>query len=545
MATIKFPRKDFEKQIKITDEVIEKIGLFGIPIESITNDEIEIEVLPNRPDLLSIQGFIRAIRAYFGKETGIKSYKIKKPEKDYEVKISNAVKKVRPYTACAIVRNLPLDNGTIKEIIALQEKLHTTIGRKRKRVAIGIYPLDKIKFPIKYTALPPEKVRFVPLDFDREMDGNQILQKHPTGKEYAHLLENQEEYPVFIDSNNKILSMPPIINSNETGKITEQTKDVFIECSGTDFITLKKTLNIIITTLADMGADIYGVRLNYRKSEEITPNLKPEIIKISLENTNNLLGLDLRERDLERLLSVMCYNYKKGKVEIPAWRVDILHEVDIIEDIAIAYGYNNFIPEIPNVSTIASELIENKIKRKISEMLIGLGFIEISSYHFVKKDEIKKENNGEIIELENSKTEYKLLRSNLLIPLLRVLAGNKDANYPQKIFEIGTVFSKDKYNLTETGIKETENLIIASSPANFTEMKQILDYITKALNMQYVLKESINKELIEGRTALIHINNKSVGYMGDIHPKTIRDWNIKMPVAVLEISLDEIYKRFK
>lgn len=545
MATIKFPRKDFEKRMKITDEVIEKIGLFGIPIESITNDEIEIEVLPNRPDLLSIQGFIRAIMAYLGKETGIKSYKIKKPEKDYEVKISNAVKKVRPYTACAIVRNISLDNDAIKEIIGLQEKLHTTIGRKRKKVAIGIYPLDKIKFPIKYTALPPEKVRFVPLDFDKEMDGNQILQKHPIGKEYAHLLENQEEYPVFIDSNNKILSMPPIINSNETGKITEQTKELFVECSGTDFTTLKKTLNIIITTLADMGADIYGVRLNYGKNEEITPNLKPEIIKISLENTNNLLGLDLRERDLERLLLVMGYNYKKGKVEIPAWRVDILHEVDIIEDIAIAYGYNNFIPEIPNVSTIASELIENKIKRKISETLIGLGIIEISSYHLVKKDEIKKENNGEIIELENSKTEYKLLRPNLLISLLRVMAGNKDANYPQKIFEIGTVFSKDKYNLTETGIKETENLIIASSPANFTEMKQILDYITKTLNVQYVLKESINKELIEGRTALIHINNKPVGYMGDIHPKTIRDWNIKMPVAVLEISLDEIFKKFR
>lgn len=540
MATIKFQRQDFEKHIKITDEVIEKIQLLGIPIESITEEEIEIEVLPNRPDLLSMQGFMRALKSYLGKEKGLKKYNIKKPEKDYKIIIEQEVKKVRPYTACAIAKNLSLNNEKIKELIDLQEKLHTTIGRKRKKIAIGIYPLDKIKFPVTYTALPPEKIKFIPLESEKEMDGNQILQKHPTGKEYAHLLKDQEKYPVFIDSNNKILSMPPIINSNETGRITTETKSLFIECSGSDFNILKKTLNIIITTLADMGAEIYSIELHYGKIKEITPDIKSEIIKISLKNTNKLLGLNLKEKDLENLLSKMGYNYKKEKVEIPAWRIDILHEIDIIEDAAIAYGYNNLTPQIPNISAIAEELSESRIKRKISEILIGLGLIETSSYHLIKQEE-KIEN---LIELENSKTEYKFLRPNLLIPALRNLAQNKEADYPQRLFEIGTIFSQEKA-AQETGIKERENLIIYISPANFTEIKQILDYLTKILNTGYSLKESSHPHLIEGRSTSILINNKNIGYMGDIHPKTLQDWNIKMPVAVLEISLDEIYEKFQ
>ena len=375
------------------------------------------------------------------------------------------------------------------------------------------------------------------------MTGEEILAKRPAGKEYADIIKNFREYPVFTDSKNAILSMPPIINSNETGQIKEETKSVFIECSGTDFKILKKTLNIIITTLADMGADIYSMELNYGKIKEITPDLAPEKIKISLENTNKLLGLNLKEKDIENFLLRMGYNYKKGKVEIPAWRFDILHEVDIIEDIAIAYGYNNIIPEIPDVSTIAEETKESRIKRKISEILIGLGLLETSSYHLIKAEEPSFSETQKLIALENSKTEYKYLRPNLLISALRILTENKDADYPQRLFEIGRVFLPDKNS--ETGVEEKENLIIYCSPANFTEMKQILDYLTKILNMKYLLKEFSHKDLLEGRTASILINNKTIGYLGDVHPKTLQNWNIKTPVAVLEISLDEIHRQFK
>ena len=540
MTNVRFSRKEFEKEIKITKEIEEKISLFGTPLESLSEQEIEIEIFPNRPDLISLQGYLRGFKNFLGKEKPRK-YKINKPEKDYKVIISPSVKEIRPFTACAIIKNLSFSDEKIKEIIDLQEKLHNTIGRNRKKVAIGIYPLEKIKLPIKYEALPPEKIKFIPLEFDKELTGLQILQKHPAGKEYAHLLQNYKEFPVFMDADSKVLSMPPIINSHETGKVSLETKEVFVECSGSDFGILKKTLNIIVTTLSDLGGKVYQMELNYGKNKEITPDLSYEKIKLSLENVNSLLGLKLKESEIEKLLAKMGHEYKNKSVSVPPWRTDILHEVDIIEDIAIAYGYNNFIPEIPNISSTAEESFESKIKNKISDILTGLGLIETSSYHLIKSEEAKILDLKGTIELENSKTDYKLLRQNLLIPSLRILDENKDNEYPQKFFEIGTVFAKDS-NM-ETGIKESENLIIASSPGNFTEMKQILDYLAKMLSIKYEIKESSKKEFIEGRTGEIKINNKSCGFIGEIHPEILRAWSIKMPLSVLEISLDEIFKK--
>lgn len=344
MANIKLNRKEFEKHVKLTKEIEEKISLFGTSLESSGEDEIEIEVYPNRPDLLSLHGFLRAFKAFIGKETGLKKYKVNKPEKDYSVRIDASVKEVRPYTACAIVKGLELNDEKIKEIIDVQEKLHTTIGRNRKKLAIGIYPLEKISLPIRYEARKPEEIFFQPLEFSKEMNARDIILMHPAGKEYSHLLEKFNSYPVFIDSKNKVLSMPPIINSHETGKITEKTKEVFIECSGSDFNALKKTLNIIVAMLADMNGKIFQMTLDYGKEKATTPDLSPSKIKLSAENAGSLLGIKISEKEAEKLLLKMGCEYKNSWVYYPAWRTDIMHEVDIIEDIAIAYGYNNFSP---------------------------------------------------------------------------------------------------------------------------------------------------------------------------------------------------------
>ena len=141
MAKIKFSRKEFEKHFKIDDAMKEKISLFGTHLESLSEEEVELEILPNRPDLFSLQGFVRCFKAFLGKETGLKEYKINKPGKDYRVYIDKNLKEIRPYTACAVVKNLKFDEERIKEIIDIQEKIHSTLGRNRKKIAIGIYPL--------------------------------------------------------------------------------------------------------------------------------------------------------------------------------------------------------------------------------------------------------------------------------------------------------------------------------------------------------------------------------------------------------------------
>lgn len=541
MAIISIDRKTFEKEIgKIDEKMEEKIALMGTPVEAVTNNEIQIEVFPNRPDMLSYHGFKRAFLAYLGKKTGLMKYKLNPPEKDYQVVVDSSLKNIRPCTACAIVRGLQLDDERIRELIEIQEKLHTTIGRKRKKVAIGIYPLEKIKLPITFLAMEPEKIKFVPLEAEREMSGFEILQRHPTGKEYAHLLSGKEKYPVFIDADKNILSMPPIINSQLTGKITEKTRDVFVECSGSEFEVLKKCLNILVTTMSDIGGKIYQMEVKYPK-KEITPNLNPEEMKISIENTNKLLGLNLNEKQVKQFLERMGYDYNKGTVKIPAWRTDILHEVDLIEDVAISYGYDKFVPEIPEISTIGHEDGKEIFKRKISEIFSGLGMLEASNYHLTnKKFQFKNMNLEErgFVGLEESKTDFNILRRDLTHYLLKIISENPDSEYPQKVFEVGKVFE-----LKENNIIEKTNLAAAITPGNFTDVKQALEHLSKMTGIEIKIEEEENPPefFIKGRVGKIKSSEKKIGFIGEIHPKILRNWKIKMPVSIFEINLENIF----
>jgi len=258
MPTLTLNKEVLEKLVgkKLPLEKLkDRISMLGTDLDSIEGNEINVEIFPNRPDLLSEQGLARALSSFIGVKTGFRKYKVEKSGE--KVIIDKSVEGVRPCTACAIVKGLKFDDEKIKEIIQIQEKLHVTYGRNRKRCAIGIYPFEKIRTPIKFLAKKPGEIKFQPLEANKEMTGAQILSQHPTGREYGHLLEGLSMYPIFVDANNQVLSMPPIINSNQTGKITEKTTDVFIECSGFDFDVLHKCVNMIVAAMADMGGKIY------------------------------------------------------------------------------------------------------------------------------------------------------------------------------------------------------------------------------------------------------------------------------------------------
>ena len=534
MPTITLNKKVLESLIgkKLSlDELKDRISYLGTDLESINENEIIVEIFPNRPDMLSEQGFARALSSFINVKTGLKKYKVNKSS--YRVKIDSSVKKIRPYTACAVVKNLKFNDEKIREIIQIQEKLHITYGRNRKKAAIGIYPFEKITMPIFYKALPKEEIKFRPLESDKEMTAIQILIQHPAGIEYRHLLEGLDKYPVFIDANNKILSMPPIINSHDTGKITEQTKDVFIECSGFDFETLKILLNIIVTTLADMGGDIYSMELYYDNKKETTPDLSPRKMKLSIKYVNQLLGLDLEEDALKKLLGKMGFNYRNKTVFIPAYRADILHSIDIVEDIAISYGYENFNPEIPKVATISKENKFEPFKRKIQEILIGLGLLETSSFMLLNKELLEKcMFNGKYTELKNPiSKEFNVIRPSLIPSLLQILSENQHNEYPQKLFEINTVIDNNEE-------KNHLSIVISHEKVNYTALKQILDALFSSLKLDYLIEPEKISGFIEGRCGNILIGDKNIGHIGEIHPEVLVNLNIGNPVSILEFNLD-------
>ncbi len=517
--------------------------MIGVDLEHIYKEEITVEIFPNRPDMMSEVGFGRALGSFFGVRKGLRKYNIKKSNE--EVIVDKNLKDIRPYTAVAIVKNLKFDEEKIREVIQIQEKLHVTYGRNRKKCAIGVYPFENIRTPIRFKAMDKKDINFRPLDFKKELNVTEILEKHPTGKEYGYLLEKYDKYPVFIDANNNILSLTPVINSEYAGRVSTGTRDVFVEVSGHDFDVCKKCLNILVTALSDIGGDIYSMDLVYGSKKIVSPDLSPEKLKIDLKYMNKMLGLDLNESKIKSYLEKMGFDYKNKNVLIPSYRTDILHQIDIAEDIAIAYGYNNFKVEIPKISTIAEENSFEIFKSKLSNVLIGFGFIEVNSFSISNKEVLNKRMlvNNKIIELENALTsEYNVLRNLLLPSLLEVLERNRHNDYPQKIFEIGRVFVKD--SKSETGIEEVNKLSLASchAKADYTEVKQFLDSLISSLGLEASVEDRDNGTFIDGRSGSIFVNNKKIGFIGEVKPEVITNFHLDMPISGFEINLDELSK---
>ncbi|MBW2970882.1 phenylalanine--tRNA ligase subunit beta [Candidatus Woesearchaeota archaeon] len=549
MPTIHLSRKHLEKTLgkkMPLEKLKDRISYLGTDLEGIEGDEITVEVFPNRPDMLSAQGFARALSSFLGINVGLRKYPVKKS--NHKVIIENSVKKYRPYTACAIVKKLSFDDQKIKDVIEFQEKLHVTYGRNRRKVAIGIYPFEKIKTPIRFVARKPDEISFVPLESSRKMTGSQILTNDPTGRDYAHLLDGLDKYPLFIDANEQVLSMPPIINSETVGKITEQTKEVFIECSGFDYRVLSKCLNMIVTTLADMGGEIYSMELDYGNKLLVSPILDAESMKIDISYLNRWLGVEFKKTDVTKLLKMMGYDHSEENVLAPAYRADVMHQVDLFEDIAIAYGFENFKESIPNVATVGEEAEIEKFRRKIAYLLTGFGMFETSTFHLINSNDL--DNNMRIkasaIELEKpSSSDFNVLRSWLLPCLMQVLRVNKHNEYPQKLFEIATVFNPDPK--TETGIREDTQLVILSAhtSANYTEVRQYLDFLMSVLGIKHSIKETEHNSFIEGRLGAIVVNNKTIGFIGEIHPEVLQNFGLEVAVSALELDFNELLKAAK
>ena len=343
------------------------------------------------------------------------------------------------------------------------------------------------------------------------------------------------------------MCMLPYTNSNDTGRVTTKTKNVFIECTGTSLENVRVALNIFVTMFADMGGDIYSLDIKYHNKKITTPNLEPKKLKLDLDYTNKRLGLTLTEKEAIKLLEKMNFGYEKGNVLIPAYRADILHQADLVEDIAIAYGYENFTAEVPKVATVAQEDPKEKFKDKIANLLVGLQLLEVSTYHLTNKHTLTnlmnlKDAKNTYISLANSNSEeFHVLRNQLTAQLLHVLSQNKHHEYPQHIFEIGKVFLHN--TKTETGVQELHNLAItlANPQATYTNARQIVDYIMRMLNLKYEIKEAKHPSFIEGRVGKIIVNKKQIGLLGEINPQVLTNFQLECPIAALEINLDILF----
>ncbi|HIE34059.1 MAG TPA: phenylalanine--tRNA ligase subunit beta [Candidatus Altiarchaeales archaeon] len=261
MPTVEFEFREFIDLLGREfrpDGLRERISMLGVDLENIDSEKIVMEIFPNRPDLLSVEGFSRAMKGVIEIETGLPVFEVM--SSDFLLYIDPSVKSVRPCIAAGVIRNIYFDENRLKSLMYLQEKLHITHGRNRAKVAIGVHDLKNIKPPFTYKAVKPDEIKFIPLDMNKEMNLREILEKHPKGIQYGWVLENLKRYPIILDKNNNVLSFPPIINGELT-RLTEKTRNIFIDVTGTSELAVNQALNILATSISYRGGKIHSVKL--------------------------------------------------------------------------------------------------------------------------------------------------------------------------------------------------------------------------------------------------------------------------------------------
>ncbi|MEM0482054.1 MAG: phenylalanine--tRNA ligase subunit beta [Nitrososphaerota archaeon] len=525
-------------------QIADLAAALGMSVEEVGEAEVKVEYNPNRPDFGSQVSVARAIKGLLGIELGAGRYSAR-PSK-IVVEVERSVEAVRPYIACALIHSLNLSEEDVADLIVLQEDLHWILGRDRRKVAIGLHDYSKVQPPFVYRAVGLSKIRFIPLGSYREMTPQDILFEHPTGRKYAWILQGKDLAPIILDSRGNVLSFPPIINSSLT-ELRPGARELFIDVTGTDEKAVNQALNILVTTLIDLGGVTYKTLIRYkgRRRQVYTPDLSSTKWILDPSLASSLIGLDLSQREIVKALRRMRLDAKvsRGKliVGVPPYRVDILHPVDLVEEVAIGIGYENLEPVLPETRGIGALLPASKTLNVLRQFMLGMGFTEVVNTTLSNTERdfnwmlTPKEPGVKI--LNPVSIMYDCLRELLLPSLLSNLAANSKNPYPQRLFELGDVIIRNDTLPERAGRERHLAFVTCHSTASFSELKAVLEEIFRLFEMENSLSAKDYPFFIPGRGAAIVRGGVEIGFIGEIHPAVLENFGLYMPVAGCEVNL--------
>ena len=520
-------------------QISDSLPFLGLDIESEDKDLVRIEYSPNRPDYSTDYGVALGLQGLLGIKTGSVKLTIKK-SKNYSISVKPTVSKIRPFVTGIIAKNGKIDDKTIKQLMTMQEDLHFGIGRKRKKSSIGIHDLDKISFPLIYTTTTKNH-KFIPLNSEKELSISEIIADTETGKDYGHLLGQSSQVPIILDTNQKTVSFPPIINAAVT-TVTTKTKNLFVEVTGINKDDAEDMLSVVATILQSAGFSLEHIQISGAKNS--SPKLKEKTMIVNPSLINQTLGLNLNTSKIIASLKKSRLNaISKGKnivCTIPAYRFDIFGPMDLVEEVALGYGIQNFEPTMSPSQTIGHTNPISLQLKSLNQIIIGLGFLEALNSSLSSKrvlyDMTNRDSKKIISVLDSKSQEHTILRDSILPGLIENLSRNIHESYPQKMFETGSVF-----NLHDP-ISEKINLAVISAhkDANFTEIKSVLQTVLKiGFGIQIQTKTTVNSSFEDGHCANIIFNGNVIGIIGEIDSKIIENYKIRVPVVGFEISLSD------
>src|SRR5437867_1955090 len=481
VVTLYFDRIESILGKKISKEkIISTLPFIGLDIEEEAKDHVNVEYSPNRPDYSTDYGIVSSLQGLLGIKTGMPKLKIKKGKN--AITVNPSVRKIRPFVTAIEARDGNLDNETIRQLIVMQEDLHNGIGRRRKKTSIGIHDLDKISFPLVYTTTDKDD-KFIHLDSSQEMSIRDILERETdAGRKYGYLLANFKKVPIILDSNSHKISLPPIINSEQT-KISNNTRNLLVEVTAIEKNAAEDALAVIANVLQNAGFELFSIKITGANNS--TPLLKPRRLILDSDLVNKILGIKISIPKIVSALRKSRLNAQsKGQkiiCTIPRYRTDIFGPMDLVEDVVLGYGMEKLEPTIPESISIGQKSKITTTLDAINSVMIGLGFSEVMNFGLISQRvlcDYTKRDSSKIASVSDSKSqEHTILRNAILPGLIGTLSRNIHESYPQKLFETGVVF------LQKNGkIDEEVHLACVSThnDVSFTEIKSVLQAFLKS-----------------------------------------------------------------
>jgi phenylalanyl-tRNA synthetase beta chain len=580
------------------EDLLADLFELGIEYEGESDEgELKLEFEPDRLDWLSVEGLARALRYNYGEARGVHVPGANDAEWTIEVRDTPPE---RPYVTGAVVRGLDLDETTLDSLIQLQEKLHATMGRGRSKGAIGVHDLTMLKGApataevtgegdsreagtepgrgadtgpggagagrgksITYTSMDPDDERFVPLEGDEEMSPREVIEEHHIGRDYADLVADLERYPAIYDDIG-LFSFPPVVNGRRT-EVSENSRDLFVEMTGTDQWTIDRMLNIVCYALAARGGRVERVDVQY--TEEAPgeyaghrlgrPDFETKHKTVTHDRIESVLG---RAFDRETVLDCLERSGLEGtyddetasyEVEIPPYRVDVLHPIDVVDDIGRAYGFNDLEPRYPDVSTVGGRHERSRLEDAVRETLVGLGFEDLLNFYMTSEREGFERMNldsdddavgaGQPVTIQEPySAEYTIFRTWALPSLLQVLENNTHRSYPQHLAEVGLVAVCD--DSENTGVAEYRTVAgaLADPEASYEDARARLQALVRAFDARLETPPTDHPSFIDGRSASVVVDGETVGVVGELHPGVLVDHDLELPVAAFEFRLDAL-----
>ncbi|KAG0637282.1 hypothetical protein HOY80DRAFT_281842 [Tuber brumale] len=569
-----------------TEEFDDLCFEFGIELDEDTENDpdrpgdqppqLKIEIPANRYDMLCHEGISLMLNIFRGKAS-VPNYRVVAPPNGevHQITIHEETTKIRPYVSAAVLRGIKFTQDRYDSFIALQDKLHQNLCRQRTLVSMGTHDLDTVKGPFTYEALPPEEIVFAPLNKDEVMNGKELMEFYENDKHlgrYLYIIRDSPVYPVILDANRRVCSLPPIINSN-LSKITLDTRNIFIEVTATDRTKVEIVTNILVAMFSQYCDDPFTVEpvkiiSPHNNESRQVPNVAPRSTTAEVSYINSCCGLQLSPSEICTMLDKMAYTAKPSSldpslldIDVPVTRADVLHQCDIMEDVAIGYGFNNLPKTFPGKSgTIAAPLPINKLSDIVRLEAAMCGWSEVLPLILCSYDENfawlnRKDDGHTAVRLANPKTaEYQIVRTSLLPGVLKTVRENRKHSLPIKVFEVSDVAFKDEKLERKSRNERHFCGAICGKTSGFEAVHGLLDRVMAMLGTKvletgateqegYWIEATDEPTHFPGRAASIWVRHKngkkqSIGTFGILHPSVLEKFEIPYPVSTLELNLE-------